>query len=167
MTTPGHSEDPCITIVGQNAGLQMAMIGEDVDLFMGDCHILNLYGGDPLASRLDNILAAVCNAHIAQGVDASHIASAEPAVLVYCTGLWMLHDNQHKISHGLPLAAPDWPDVHLVSGTVSWPSGKCVIAAGLPGCMSSAMLPDNTDLCPAESNLHKQAFMQLKSASHA
>lgn len=68
------------------AGPQMAMQGQDADLLVGDCHVLNLYGGNPLSTRLDDILAAVGDAHVAQGIDACHIPRAEPVVLVYCTG---------------------------------------------------------------------------------
>lgn len=57
------------------------------DLIMGDCHVFNLNGGYPLATRLDDIFAAVSDAHVAQRIQACHITGAEPVILVY--GTWL------------------------------------------------------------------------------
>lgn len=58
---------------------------------MRDSHVFNLYGGYPFPARLDDIFAAVCDAHIAQGVHAGDISCAEPVVFIHCTRLRMLH----------------------------------------------------------------------------
>lgn len=69
-------------------------------LFMGHSHVLNLNGRYPLPSRLDHILDSVRDAHEAQGVNASHISSAEPAILIHCF-LWSLRKrpaSQDKVT---------------------------------------------------------------------
>ena len=52
--------------------------------------IFNVNGGDPFSARLDDVFAAVCDAHEAQGVNAGHIACPEPIVLVHSTCFMML-----------------------------------------------------------------------------
>ena len=47
-------------------------------------------------SSLDDVLAAVGDAHVAQRVNAGHIAGAEPVVLVYRTGIRVLHHVHMK-----------------------------------------------------------------------
>ena len=42
-------------------------------------NVLHVDGADPFAARLDDILAAIGDPHIAIGVDSGHIARGEPA----------------------------------------------------------------------------------------
>ena len=57
--------------------------------------ILNVDGGDPFPTRLDHILAAVGDAHEAQGVNGGHIPGLEPALCIHCTALLVLQTPEY------------------------------------------------------------------------
>lgn len=80
-------------------------------MFMRHRSILDVNGGDPLATRLDDIFAAVCDAHEAQRINAGNVSCLEPVVCVHCTAVFVLqtqaancivHDlNNTQILHRL------------------------------------------------------------------
>ena len=59
-------------------------------MFMRHGSILDVDGGDPLATRLDDVFAAICDAHETQWVNAGNISCLEPVVCVHCTAVLVL-----------------------------------------------------------------------------
>ena len=59
-------------------------------MFVRHCSIFNVDGGNPLATRLDDIFAAVCDAHEAQWINAGNVSCLEPVVCVHCTAVFVL-----------------------------------------------------------------------------
>ena len=64
---------------------------------MGHGSVFGVNGGDPFSTRLNDIFAAVCDAHEAQGVNAGHIACPEPVVFIHSACLMMLQDHTFGI----------------------------------------------------------------------
>lgn len=61
------------------------------------CSILNVDGGDPFATRLDDIFAAVCDAHEAQWINAGDVSCLEPVVCVHCTAVLVLQTQAESL----------------------------------------------------------------------
>ncbi len=66
-------------------------------MFVRHCSILNVNGGNPLATRLDDIFAAVCDAHEAQWINAGHVSCLEPVVWVHCTAVFVLQTQAANV----------------------------------------------------------------------
>ena len=58
--------------------------------------VLDVDRGNPFPSRLDDILAAVGDAHEAQWINRGHIPGLEPALCIHCTALLVLQTPRRR-----------------------------------------------------------------------
>ena len=85
-------------------------------LVMGHSYVLKLNGRYPFSARLDDIFQSVCDAHEAQGIDAGHIPSAEPALLIHSLVRSLNASNtRYNPTRGLSVSASPEDLVRLVT----------------------------------------------------